>query len=444
MKKNINKMLVLIAALAILFTMILNTIVYYNALKQQIAEDLRTYRFMAENCETPEILDKLGKQLLAGDVRMTVVAEDGRVIYDNEADASAMENHKERPEITQAFATGEGMDVRRSETLAKSTFYYAALMEDGTVIRMARDAGSVYSILQSALPSLLVMFVVLVIISIIMAHFLTKKLIAPISRMANRLNEYDDEADYEELTPFVTTIRKQHRDIVKSAKMRQEFTANVSHELKTPLTSIMGYAELIENGMAAEEDVPRFAGGIRNSAARLLTLINDTIRLSELDDGNQKTDVEQLNLYEMAQYCVEMMEMSASKHDVTIELKGQECFVTGDRQQLEELLYNLCDNAIRYNNAGGKVMVEVQTVEGASVLIVRDTGIGIPKEHQGRIFERFYRVDKSRSKSTGGTGLGLAIVKHILTGFDAVLKLDSEVGKGTEIRVTFPKKETPG
>lgn len=438
MKKNINKMLVLIAALAILFTMILNTIVYYNALKQQIVEDLRTYRFMAESCETPEVLAKLGHQLLAGDVRMTVVAKDGTVIYDNEADEASMVNHKDRPEIAQAFATGEGMDVRRSETLAKSTFYYAALMEDGTVIRMARDAGSVYSILQSAFPSLLVMFIVLVIISIVMAHFLTKKLIAPISQMANNLNAYDDEADYEELTPFITTIRKQHQDIVKSAEMRQEFTANVSHELKTPLTSIMGYAELIENGMAEADDVSHFAHGIRKNAARLLTLINDTIRLSEMDDGNQKMDVERLNLYEMAQYCVEMMGMSASKHDVTIEFKGQECFVTGDRQQLEELLYNLCDNAIRYNNAGGKVIVEVQSVEGASVLSVRDTGIGIPKEHQERIFERFYRVDKSRSKSTGGTGLGLAIVKHIVTGFGAGLELNSEVGKGTEIKVIFP------
>jgi len=441
MKKKINKMLVLIAALAILFTMILNTIVYYNALKQQIVEDLRTYRFMAENSESQEMLAKLGQQLLAGDVRMTIVAKDGAVIYDNEADVSTMGNHKERPEILQAFSTGEGTDVRRSETLAKSTFYYAALLEDGTVIRMARDAGSVYSILQSALPSLSVMFIMLVVISIVMAHFLTKKLIAPISRMADNLNEYDDEADYEELTPFITTIRKQHQDIVKSAKMRQEFTANVSHELKTPLTSIMGYAELIENGMATEEDVSHFAHGIRKNAARLLTLINDTIRLSEMDDGNPKMDSEELNLYEMAQYCVEMMEMSASKHEVTIALQGQECFVTGDRQQLEELLYNLCDNAIRYNNAGGNVMVEVQSVEGASVLSVRDTGIGIPKEHQERIFERFYRVDKSRSKSTGGTGLGLAIVKHIVNGFSATLELNSEEGMGTEIKIVFPQKK---
>ncbi|MBE5866943.1 MAG: two-component sensor histidine kinase [Lachnospiraceae bacterium] len=440
MKKKINKMLVLIAALAILFTVILITFVYYDLFQKQMVEDLRGYHFIAQSCENQEQLEKMGQRMMLSNVRMTIVSMDGNVIYDNEADQSIMVNHGERPEIVQAFKTGEGHAVRRSETLAKNTFYYASKLDDETVIRMARDAGSVYSILQSAMPSLIGTLLLLVVMSIVIAHFLTKRLIAPIERLASNLDESEDESDYEELTPFVTTIRQQHQDIIKSARMRQEFTANVSHELKTPLTSIMGYAELIENGMAEAEDVTRFASGIRNSAARLLTLINDTIRLSEMDDGNADMVMEQLNLYEMAKYCVEMMEMSASKHKVSMELQGTDCFVTGDRQQLEELLYNLCDNAIRYNNPGGEVVVEVSAAEGASVLVVRDTGIGIPKEHQDRIFERFYRVDKSRSKSTGGTGLGLAIVKHIITGFNAKIEVNSEVGRGTTIKVTFPNK----
>ncbi len=440
MKKKINKMLVLIAALAILFTVILITFVYYDLFQKQMLEDLRGYHMIAQSCETQEQLEKMGQQMMLSNVRMTIVDRDGRVVYDNEADQTIMENHGERPEIVQAFKTGEGHAVRRSETLAKNTFYYASKLDGGTVVRMARDAGSVYSILQSAMPSLIGTLLVLVAMSIVIAHFLTKRLIAPIEQLASNLDESNDEADYEELTPFVTTIRQQHMDIIKSARMRQEFTANVSHELKTPLTSIMGYAELLESGMAEEEDVTRFAHGIRNNAARLLTLINDTIRLSEMDDGNANVVVERLNLCEMAKYCVEMMEMSAAKHDVTIGFEGQECFVTGDRQQLEELLYNLCDNAIRYNNAGGSVVVQVCMAEGASVLTVRDTGIGIPKEHQERIFERFYRVDKSRSKSTGGTGLGLAIVKHIITGFHAELELNSEAGQGTEIKVFFPQE----
>lgn len=440
MKKKINKMLVLIAALAILFTVILITFVYYDLFQKQMVEDLRGYHFIAQSCENQEQLEKMGQRMMLSNVRMTIVSMDGNVIYDNEADQSIMVNHGERPEIVQAFKTGEGHAVRCSETLAKNTFYYASKLDDETVIRMARDAGSVYSILQSAMPSLIGTLLLLVVMSIVIAHFLTKRLIAPIERLASNLDESEDESDYEELTPFVTTIRQQHQDIIKSARMRQEFTANVSHELKTPLTSIMGYAELIENGMAEAEDVTRFASGIRNSAARLLTLINDTIRLSEMDDGNADMVMEQLNLYEMAKYCVEMMEMSASKHKVSMELQGTDCFVTGDRQQLEELLYNLCDNAIRYNNPGGEVVVEVSAAEGASVLVVRDTGIGIPKEHQDRIFERFYRVDKSRSKSTGGTGLGLAIVKHIITGFNAEIEVNSEVGRGTTIKVTFPNK----
>ncbi len=441
MKKRINKMLVLISALAIFFTVFLITFVYYDSFQRQMVEDLRSYRFVAQGCETKEQLEEMGHQLDLSNVRMTIVAEDGKVVYDNKADWTTMGNHGDRPEIAEAFRTGEGHAVRRSQTLARNTFYYAARFGDGTVIRMARDAGSVYSILQSVMPSIIIVLVFLVGMSVVMAHFLTKRLIEPIESLASNLNETNDRSDYEELTPFVTTIRKQHEDILKSAKMRQEFTANVSHELKTPLTSIMGYAELIETGMASEEDVTRFAGGIRNSAARLLTLINDTIRLSEMDDGNGKVESERLNLYEMAKYCVEMMEMNAAKHEVQMELIGQECFVVGDRQQMEELLYNLCDNAIRYNNAGGTVTVEVRSVDGASVLTVRDTGIGIPKEHQERIFERFYRVDKSRSKSTGGTGLGLAIVKHIITGFGAKLELNSEVGKGTEIKVSFPKEQ---
>ena len=218
---------------------------------------------------------------------------------------------------------------------------------------------------------------------------------------------------------------------------QREQIIQLSHKLKTPLTSISGYAELIETGMASEQDTVRFAHGIHNSANRLLTLINDIIRLSELDGTEEEADTELLNLHEMAQNCVEMLKMSAEKHKVTIALNGTECYVTANRQMMEELLYNLCDNAIRYNNPGGSVDVQTYAREGHTYLVVKDTGIGISKEHQERIFERFYRVDKSRSKSTGGTGLGLAIVKHIIAKSHAELELESEPGKGTTIRVIF-------
>jgi len=227
---------------------------------------------------------------------------------------------------------------------------------------------------------------------------------------------------------------------MKGARMRQDFTANVSHELKTPLTVISGYSELMENGMATPEDVTRFSHEIHKNATRLLTLINDILRLSELDTGNSGPDFEKINLYESARVCVSMLSLNAEKHDVSLSIEGNPCYVYAGKQMIEELLYNLTDNAIRYNEPGGTVVVEVKEEGDKVVLTVKDTGIGIPKEHCNRIFERFYRVDKSRSKQTGGTGLGLAIVKHVVEQIGATISLQSEVGQGTEIQVEFPMR----
>ena len=219
--------------------------------------------------------------------------------------------------------------------------------------------------------------------------------------------------------------------------MRQDFTANVSHELKTPLTAISGYAELMENGMVPSEEIGTFCQKIEKSARRLLSLINDIIRLSELDSANTQLIVEKFDLFEEAAFCVENMQIYAEKNDVTITYEGGPQEITANREMINELINNLCANAIRYNKKNGTVKVRVDSEQGHSYLRVEDTGIGIPKEHQKRIFERFYRVDKSRSKQTGGTGLGLAIVKHIVALHDAKLDLQSEVGKGTTITVTF-------
>ena len=219
--------------------------------------------------------------------------------------------------------------------------------------------------------------------------------------------------------------------------MRQEFTANVSHELKTPLTSISGYSELIESGMATDEDVVRFAGEIHQNANRLLTLINDIIRLSELDVSTQEVVYEQLDLYAMAEKCVDMLQVNAENHDVTLQLSGKSAYVNANREMMNELLYNLCDNAIRYNKKGGRVDVSVEEMDTEVVLSVKDTGIGISKEHQERIFERFYRVDKSHSRQTGGTGLGLSIVKHGATLHHAQINVDSDLGKGTKMELLF-------
>ena len=439
MKKKINLQLMAIATVAIFATMILISAVFYELYKNQIVEDLKIY---AELVEENGLLKNMqtGEPLPGDDrIRFTLIGADGKVLYDNEADNLIMDNHGGRPEVQAAMAEGEGVIVRHSETMGKSTFYYARLLSDGNVLRVAREAGSIWSIFSNALPVIGVMVVLLLLICMVVSHFLTKNLIAPIEQLAENLDGTGEIVAYEELQPFINTIQAQHEDIVKNALIRQEFTANVSHELKTPLTSISGYAELIETGMASHEDVQRFAKGIHKNSNRLLTLINDIIRLSQLDGTEQEPALEKINLYLVAQTCVDMLQFSAEKHQVSLQLMGEECFVQGNRQMLDELLYNLCDNAIRYNNEGGSVIVSIKELEDAAELKVIDTGIGIPEEAVERVFERFYRVDKSRSKSTGGTGLGLAIVKHIIAKLNAEIDIKSRVGEGTEVTVHLKK-----
>ena len=218
---------------------------------------------------------------------------------------------------------------------------------------------------------------------------------------------------------------------------RREFTANVSHELKTPLQGIIGSAELLENGMVKQEDVPRFVGHIRAEAQRLVTLIGDIIRLSQLDEG-EPMPTESVELLAVAREAAENLRSAAEAKRVTVDVTGQPASVSGVRRLLYEIVFNLCDNAIKYNTDGGRVEVEVACEGGTAAVTVRDTGIGIPPEHQSRVFERFYRVDKSHSKASGGTGLGLSIVKHAVQYHHGAIQLKSEVGKGTEIRVTFP------
>ena len=281
------------------------------------------------------------------------------------------------------------------------------------------------------------------------------QMVRPFHKMSKSIDEiqtgYGEDAlsvnDYTETKLISEKFNKMLGRMKVLDDSRQEFVSNVSHELKTPLTSISGYSELIESGMAAGDDAKRFAGEIHKSSQRLLSLINDIIRISELDAISTEEIFETVNLYETARSTVQMLEISAQKHSIIIDVTGSDVNITADKQMLEELIYNLCDNAIRYNNPGGKVKVSVYTRQNngvtENVIEVADNGIGIPKEHQDRIFERFYRVDKSRSKSTGGTGLGLAIVKHIVAKHhNAHIELESELGKGTTIRVVFADNMT--
>lgn len=290
-----------------------------------------------------------------------------------------------------------------------------------------------------ALPMILVVMAGMMALCFVLANLLTRRVLQPIEQMAAQPDRLNGASGYPELDPFVATIHKQHEEILRSANMRVEFTANVSHELKTPLTAISGYAELIESGMATGEQGQRFAGEIRKGANRLLTLINDTIQLSQLDSPERKPVLEPVNLAPLAAGALEQLKLSAEKMNISLRLDARTAIVHADKQMMEELIYNLCDNAIRYNVPGGSVCVQVIPLKETVILRVQDTGIGISKEHQAHIFERFYRVDKSRSKATGGTGLGLAIVKHIAVKHGADIAIESEPGRGTSISVTFER-----
>jgi len=436
MKRKINLRLTGIAILAILATLLLVVAVFYELFQKQILDDLRTYSYVLKySTEDRDIGDIIDSNM--DSLRITVIEADGTVIYDNYADPAKMNNHSDRPEVIAALKYGEGEAIRKSATMDKNTFYYAVLLDDNTILRVAKEAGSIWSVFFSVFPEIGIIVITLMLVCMWFAHFLTKSIIKPIEEVAENIDKADDVVIYKELVPFVNTIKKQHGDIMKNARMRQDFTANVSHELKTPLAAISGYSELIENGMVTEPDAIRFAGEIHKNSSRLLTLINDIIRLSELDVVEVDVPMEKMNLYTVAQTCVDMLQINAEKHNVTVSLQGSICYIMGNREMMEEVLYNLCDNAIRYNNPGGTVQVSIRRENDQVVLSVKDNGIGISKEHQERIFERFYRVDRSRSKQSGGTGLGLAIVKHIVAKHNAHLELTSEEGKGTEIKIIF-------
>lgn len=439
MKKKINLQFLIMSVTAIILTLVISTLVSYEVLKDEVMEDLHTYARVLVETGAFSDMDHISYDAKEDGLRVTVIAEDGSVEYDSNANASDMDNHEKRPEIEAAIESGEGSTIRRSSTLERSMFYYAVRLDNGNVLRVAKESDNVLSIMSSTFPLLLGLAVVLFAVGALFSHLLTKSIVAPVEQMANDMDHLESIRVYKELRPFIITIQKQHEDIRKNADMRQEFTANVSHELKTPLTSISGYSELIESGMATDEDVVRFAGEIHQNANRLLTLINDIIRLSELDVSTQEVVYEQLDLYAMAEKCVDMLQVNAENHDVTLQLSGKSAYVNANREMMNELLYNLCDNAIRYNKKGGRVDVSVEETDTEVVLSVKDTGIGISKEHQERIFERFYRVDRSRSKLTGETGLGLAIVKHIVAQHHANLELESEKDAGTQIRVRFLK-----
>lgn len=489
-------------------------------------------------------------RLTADRCRLTWIAADGSVLYDTRTDAESLENHASRAEVSQALTTGTGESTRYSSTLMEKTMYYAQRLDDGTVLRISISRATVGMIAVGMIQPLLIVLIVALILSGLLARRLSRRIVDPLNSL-DLEHPLDNDA-YEELSPLLKRIHRQHVEIqtqlrelrektdeftqitgsmreglvlldehgsilsinaaaqtlfgadaqcvgrdfltiersheisaaIQAAvtdghsevraeragrvyqfdisritsdgkllgtvilafditeqefaeRNRREFTANVSHELKTPLQGIIGSAELIENGMVRPDDLPRFVGHIHAEAARLVTLIDDIIRLSQLDEGNAML-TEPVDLLAVSQEAAENLHDAAAARDVTVSVTGQPSVIPGVRRLLYEVVYNLCDNAIKYNRGGGRVDVTVAADAGGSSITVADTGIGIAPEHQSRVFERFYRVDKSHSKASGGTGLGLSIVKHAVQYHHGRIELESTPGTGTTIRVVFP------
>jgi len=379
--------------------------------------------------------------------RITLIEPDGTVTYDSVVDVTMLENHLNRQEVKEALNNETGESVRYSTTLSQKTVYYAVRLDNGEVLRISTMKYTIWALLADMSHIFCILIAVATVLSVFLAYRIAESIIRPINEID--LQHPEVEQVYQELSPLTGRIMEQNlliKEQIEEQKiehesrdrMRREFTANVSHELKTPLTSISGFAEIIRDGLVKEEDLPRFAGNIYREAQRLIVLVGDIIKLSQLDGKEVAAPKEEINLYESAEAVIAHLLAAAERKNVSITMTGEPIKVMAVEQIVEEMIYNLVDNAIKYNKDGGRVTVSVNQIEDCKVITVSDTGIGIPKKEQERIFERFYRVNKSHSKEIGGTGLGLSIVKHGAMYHNAVITVESEEMMGTKITVSFP------
>ena len=439
MKKKIQRSMVLVLFVTlILFYGILAVILYdhnLSILEGEVRQEAK-YVQAAINISGTDYLEQMDD--VDRDTRLTQIAPDGEVLYDSRRDENSIENHKSRPEVQSALQSGTGEDVRMSDTVGREMYYYAVLLNDGSVLRVARTMDGLMRTAVNVFPVMGVLALLMMGFAVLLARWQTRRLIKPINELDL---EHPLENDvYPELEPLLIAMDQQNKEKEAVSNMRKEFSANVSHELKTPLTSISGYAEIMKNGMVRPADIPLFSERIYKEARRLITLVEDIIKLSKLDEESVELEKQEVNLYELTREVVSRLAPQAAQKNIRMELTGEPVKYNGIRQILDEMIYNICENAIKYNNDNGRVSIWVgDTLEGAKIS-VSDTGIGIPKEHQERIFERFYRVDKSHSKERGGTGLGLSIVKHGAILHGAKVIVDSEPGKGTRMEIHFPKE----
>lgn len=436
LRSKIQKSMVLVVATTLSIAYIVTTFVVYRQtvglMEAEIGQEADYIKAAIELLGTDYLREMDDVRVTT---RVTMIDVAGDVIYDSRQDEVTMENHLNRPEVQEAIKKGIGQDLRESNTVGKEMFYYAVKMESGDILRVSKLVDSALLTAMSILPMMGVVAVVMLIFAIVLTRAEISKITAPINEL--NLEEPLENKTYEELTPLLQRIDRQNKEKDAIANMRKEFSANVSHELKTPLTSISGYAEIMKNGMVRPEDMTNFSERIYDEASRLIKLVRDIMEISKLDEGAIEVEKQDVDLYRLARETVSRLSLQSEKRKIQIAVTGERVTVYGVLRILEEMIYNICENAIKYNHDGGRVDIWVgKTLEGVK-LSVSDTGIGIPEEDMERIFERFYRVDKSHSKKTGGTGLGLSIVKHGALMHHAQIQVTSKVGVGTKMELLF-------
>ncbi len=387
-------------------------------------------------------------QMTTTDIRYTYISDTGQVAYDSDANADEMENHNNRSEVQQARETQEAILQRYSETIGADTLYAAVATNDGYVVRLATTRATLAFYLGSLWAQLALMLLVVLVVAFFLSRQITRYILAPLQKLD--ISQPLNNDAYTELQPLLLRVdaqrkalEEQNKKLQQSVELRREFTGNVSHEMKTPLQVIGGYAELIENNVASREDIPKFAGLIRKEAETMRLLIDDVLTLSSLDESAQTRDVIDMNA--ICEAVCARLQHSALKRGIHIKFSGIEhaqTNVLGNASSAEQMVYNLVDNAIKYSDDGLDVFMGLSLVEGTSgkyvVIGVADLGCGIPDDAKARVFERFYRVDASRSRNTGGTGLGLAIVKHTAESFGGRVSVEDNKPKGTIFRVELP------
>lgn len=438
MRSQIQRSMNLVLFITLLLSFGLLTAMVYNQTLESMQAEVEQetiYIRTAINLSEDSYLKAL--ELEPNNSRITIVDTDGEVLYDSNEPYQEMENHKERKEIKEVLEGGVGSDVRTSYTLGKQTYYYAVRLNNGEILRVSKTMDTVWFTFLNALPFMLAIAAIVLAIAWVLGRWQTSRLIQPINEL-NLDNPLENDI-YKELTPLLESMEVQNQEKEKVAQMRKEFSANVSHELKTPLTSISGYAEIMKSGLVRPEDMKGFSERIYNEACRLIILIEDIIKLSKLDEENIQLQKEPVELFMMTREICSRLSHQAEQKNVQVEVTGEPVLYQGVKSILDEMIYNICENAIKYNTDGGKVIIWAGNTLKGPKIIIRDTGIGIPKEDQERIFERFYRVDKSHSKETGGTGLGLSIVKHGALMHHAQISVESTLGEGTKIEILFEK-----